>query len=234
MRSSTDDLQSDAPGEPLSSSSSAPSSGIGDGSMDGLIPARTVVLHGEVQTSAGMFRKKKEYLVLTETHIIRFKSQAKAAEAFKVIPPSGGKAQGVKHGTMPSVGSHSELDLQTLSDSSGEKDGRVPLRQVVAVHRLDDGKPYFAIDVSYLDEESQQASAMTLQFGNPVERDVWLKNIRSAAKETRFQQQHTISPFNIENAARVIERDHDYDPSNCAIYKVVQRAASWKVWSIFF
>lgn len=44
--------------------------------------SRHVLQHGEVQTSSSMFRKKKEYLVLTETHLIRFKSQAKASDAF--------------------------------------------------------------------------------------------------------------------------------------------------------
>lgn len=43
---------------------------------------RQVLHHGEVQTSSSMFRKKKEYLVLTETHLMRFKNQQKAAEAF--------------------------------------------------------------------------------------------------------------------------------------------------------
>lgn len=43
---------------------------------------RHVLRHGEVQTSSSMFRKKKEYLVLTECHIVRFKSQLKASEVF--------------------------------------------------------------------------------------------------------------------------------------------------------
>lgn len=42
---------------------------------------KLVLHHGEVQTSSSMFRKKKEYLALTETHIIRYKSQAKASES---------------------------------------------------------------------------------------------------------------------------------------------------------
>jgi hypothetical protein len=41
-----------------------------------------VLHHGEVQTSSSMFRKKKEYLVLTESHLMRFKSHQKAADAF--------------------------------------------------------------------------------------------------------------------------------------------------------
>ena len=226
VRSSSDEKSGDATGDMISTPSSATSFGFGDGNMDGQTPSRTVLLHGEVQTSAGMFRKKKEYLVLTETHVIRYKSQVRAAETFKVVPYPSGKPQGPKHGSVPSAGSQS--DLQTLSDSSGDKDGRVPLRQVVAVHRLDDGKPYFAIEVCYLDEESAQSSAVTLQYSNPEERDVWLKNIRNSSGDARLREQNTISAFNLENAARIIERDHDYDPANCAIYKAVQRQSASK------
>lgn len=220
-------------GEPLSSTSSKAPSLVFDHAVDGASPPmRAVLLHGEVQTSAGMFRKKKEYLVLTEVHIIRYKSQLKAAETFKTIPhPSGGRSptvirHGSGHGSMASIGSQSEL--QTLSDSSGDKHGRVPLRQVVAVHKIDDGKPYFALEVCYLDEESGQASVMTLQFGNPDERDVWLKRIRDAVNDARLREVTYITPFNLENAARIVERDNDYDPANCAIFKVVQRQVAAK------
>lgn len=222
------DAHDDYAGEPLSatSTSTAGSMSIGDATMETLMPSRTVLMHGEVQTSAGMFRKKKEYLVLTEAMILRFKSQAKASEVFKSIPGAAGRSPGMRHGHIPSVGSSS--DLQSVSESSGDKDGRISLRQVVAVYRLDDGKPYFAIELCYLDEESAQSSATTLQFGNPEERDVWLRCIRRANSEMRLEDPTQISPFNLENAARIIERDHDYDPANCAIYKVVQRQSAGK------
>lgn len=211
--------------EPVSASSlKAPSIGGGDAAADGTPPAKTVIMHGEVQTSAGMFRKKKEYLVLTETHILRYKSEAKAADLFRTIPHPVGRSPTVRHGSMQSFGSQS--DLQSLSDSSGDKDGRVPLRQVVAVQVLDDGKPYFAIEACYLDEESGQASTLTMQFGNPEERDVWLRALRAAVKDARIRGSSGISSYNLENAARIIERDQDYDPANCAIYKVVQRTSS--------
>jgi hypothetical protein len=42
-----------------------------------------VICHGEVQTRSSLLRQnKKEYMVLTETHLVRFKSYQKAAEAF--------------------------------------------------------------------------------------------------------------------------------------------------------
>jgi len=37
----------------------------------------TVLYDGEVQTTSSMFRKKKEYLVLTDRHLVRFKSQSR-------------------------------------------------------------------------------------------------------------------------------------------------------------
>ena len=209
-------------GEPLSATSTGATS-LGD-MMEALTPTKTVLLHGDVQTSGGVFRKKKEYLVLTETHIIRCKSQAKAAESFSSIPHPSGRHQGIKHGQMSSLGSQS--DLRSESESSGDRGGRINLRQIVAVYQGDDGKPWFALEICYLDEESAQSSAMTLQFHGSDERDVWLKNVRSSANNARSRQSVYISAFNIENAARIVERDHDYDPANCAIYKVVQRASS--------
>lgn len=234
VRSSSDELMPNGGyyGEPLSSTSSKAPSFVFDHTVDGAAPPmRAVMMHGEVQTSAGMFRKKKEYLVLTEVHIIRYKSQLKAAETFKTIPhPAGGRSpvirHGSGHGSMASIGSQSEL--QTLSDSSGDKHGRVPLRQVVAVHKLDDGKPYFALEVCYMDEESGQASAMTLQFNIPEERDVWLRRIRDAVNDARLRETTYITPANLENAARIVERDNDYDQNNCAIFKVVQRQVATK------
>ena len=66
---------------PFTTTSSRPPS-LNWGEWDGLRPGPKVVLHhGEVQTSSSMFRKKKEYLALTETHILRYKSQSKASES---------------------------------------------------------------------------------------------------------------------------------------------------------
>jgi hypothetical protein len=66
---------------PLSASSTRTNSSNFAAAEDAL-RNRQVLMHGEVQTSSSMFRKKKEYLVLTESQLMRFKSQQKAAEAF--------------------------------------------------------------------------------------------------------------------------------------------------------
>ena len=43
---------------------------------------RNVLYHGEVQISSSKFRKKRDYLVLTSSNLVRFKSLQKAAENF--------------------------------------------------------------------------------------------------------------------------------------------------------
>lgn len=54
-------------------------------------------MHGEVQTTTGMFRKKKEYLVLTEQSMTRYKSQAKASEFYSSIPNPIGRSPAGRH-----------------------------------------------------------------------------------------------------------------------------------------
>ena len=70
---------------PLTASSSRPPSLFWPDADAALQPHRSapnlLLHHGEVQTSSSMFRKKKEYLALTDTYILRYKSQAKAAES---------------------------------------------------------------------------------------------------------------------------------------------------------
>lgn len=61
--------------EPLSATSTHTSAGFGE-YLGEDIRDRQVVHHGEVQTSSSMFRKKKEYLVLTEKHLVRFKTHS--------------------------------------------------------------------------------------------------------------------------------------------------------------
>ena len=100
---------------------------------------------------------------------------------------------------------------------------RILLKQVVAVYRLDDGRPYFAIEVVYLDDDVNQASTMIIQLSDPDERDAWLASIREASNRIRLLNSNPISPYNSHLAARLVEREQDYDPSRYAIYKVVLR-----------
>ncbi|KAL9076879.1 MAG: hypothetical protein Q9157_003514 [Trypethelium eluteriae] len=204
-----------------SNSSHSPSS-IWDGQDE---QEKNVLHHGEVQTSSGMFRKKKEYLVITDTHIMRFKSQAKAAESFSVIPSMLGRSQTKRHSSVPSAGS--AQDLQSLNSSdSGERDIGIPLRQVIAVHHVDDGRPFFTIEIDHLDDDCTNASCMSLQLSEPEERDLWLNVIRNAASNARLTDSRPSPRHVLNRNASVVERNNDYDPNSFDLYRIAQRPVS--------
>ena len=185
--------------------------------------AKNVLHHGEVQTSSGMFRKKKEYLVITDSHIVRFKGQIKASEVFGVIPSPLGRSQTKRHSSATSGGSAQDLQSLNSSDSAGERDAGIPLRHVAAVYRVDDGRPFFTIEIDYLDDDCITASCMSLQLSDPEERDLWLNVIRNAASNARLTDSRSIPHSVLKRAAFFVERNNDYDPDSFNLYKVVQR-----------
>ncbi|CAO2649658.1 Nn.00g070430.m01.CDS01 [Neocucurbitaria sp. VM-36] len=207
--------------EPLSATSTRTSTGFGE-YLGEDVRKTQALQYGEVQTSSSMFRKKREYLVLTETHLIRYKNHAKAIEAFPTIPSSYSRANSYRHSQTASTGSSHELQ-SLASETSGDRDHGIPLRHIVAVYHLDDGRPHFALELFYLDEETNQASSMTLQFGDPEEMHAWLIKIREAANRARLADANPLSAHNSHLAARVVEAERDYVPPNYAIYKVVLR-----------
>ena len=182
------------------------------------VSGMVVLHHGEVQMTAGIFRKKSLYLVLTDTHLLRFKSQAKAADVFPSIPASLGRSNTMRHSRMSSSGSLYELQI------SAEAHFSVPLHNIVAAYKLDDGRPYFSIEIAYLDEASNNASAMTLQCNDPRESDGWLSVLRAAIRNSRLTDPLPFEKKTIEYVARAMEYESDYDPQHFRMFKVVTRA----------
>lgn len=177
----------------------------------------TVLHHGEIQSIGGMFRKRSQYLVLTETHLVRFKSQTGASEIFPSIPAVLGKSNSNRHSRLSSSGSLHDLH-------SSENYYAVRLNQIVTIHKLDDGRPYFSIEIAHMDDESNHASALNLQLSDPRESDLWLTCIRSTAEKARLLDPLPFTQNLVEYTARALEQERDYDPSQFHMFKVVQRA----------
>lgn len=182
---------------------------------------RTVRQHGEVQTTGGMFRKRSQYLVLTDTHLVRFKSQARAADTFPSIPASVGRSNTMRHSSMASISSLQDIQ----SSGSSESYQGVPLHQIIAVYKLDDGKPYFSIEIAHMNEETNLVSSMTMQLSDPRESEVWLSSIRKAAADARLVDPVPFCQRSVEYVARTLEHERDYDPNHFRMFRVVQRAA---------
>jgi hypothetical protein len=184
---------------------------------------KNVLYHGEVQTESGMFRKKKEYLVLTDSHLIRFKSQSRASEAFPSIPHAYGRAGGTRHLSTTSVGSLQEVQ-SNHSHTSAEGENRVPLSQIVTAYRVEDGRPFFTTEVVYLDEEYHGVGSIQLMLYDPTDADLWLSSIRGAAQKARLLQEEPFPARIIKYLVRILEGLHDYDPNHFQVFRVVRRA----------
>ena len=181
--------------------------------------ANMIVLHhGEVQMTGGVFRKKTQYLVLTNTHILRFKSKERASEVFPSIPASLGRSNTLRHSRIGSFGSLPEIHISVDAHLA------MPLDQVVAVYKLDDGRPYFSIDIAHLDELSNSSTTMTLQLSDPRESDLWLTTMRAAITKSRLMEPLDFEQKAIEYVARVLEYEFDYDPRQFRMFKVVKRS----------
>ena len=122
---------------------------------------------------------------------------------------------------MSSSGSLHELHTST----SSEGHHGIPLSHIVAVWRLEDGKPYFSIQIAHLYEDTHQASDTTLQLHDPRDCDLWLSSIRGAVMKDRLANPQSFSQSFVEYTARALEQERDYDPSQFRMFKVVQRAS---------
>ena len=165
-----------------------------------------------------MFRKRSQYLVLTDTHLVRFKSQTGASELFPSIPAVLGKSNSIRHSRLSSSGS--------LHDLHAPSEGyyAIRLNHIVAIHKLDDGRPYFSIEIAHLDQETNYASAIILQLSDPRESDLWLTCIRATAEKARLVDPLPFTQKLIEYTARALEHEQDYEPGHFHMFKVVQRA----------
>ena len=179
----------------------------------------TMLQHGEVQTSGHMFRKRVQYLVLTNTHLMRFKNKSKAAETFPAIPSSIGRGGAAHHTRMSSGSSVPE------SYVSADPSSTIALHNVVAVYKLDDGRPYFTLEIAAYDEASNHVSTILIQLNDPRESELWMTSLRAAIIKVRLT---TNAPFGrkaVEYAARALECESDYDPNRFRMFTVAQRAS---------
>lgn len=192
---------------------------------------RNVQLHGEVQTTSGLFRKKKEYLVLTDTHLLRYKSQAKAADAFPnaSISPSHSRSNTMRQSSTASIGSIH--DLQSLR-SHGSVDGSenaILLRHVIATYRNDqEGKNIWTADIVHLDEDNNSPGSLQITLATRNDADIWHSSIRAASQKARLIDPQSYPPRVVEYLVRIVTAANDFDPQSFNVFRVVRRLGSGK------
>lgn len=193
--------------------------GDGDWPVKGLF-GNTVKRAAEMQvTGTSVFRKRSQYVVLTESHLIRFKSQSKASEMFPIIP-HGGKNSIPRSSPVAALGPYSDTQMSAYMDITQG----VPLDEVIAIYKIEDPRPFLTLEVSYLDERGKRASSLQLNLNGPREAEAWMLAIRENAKARRAQTTGKYPQRVLEYLARALEKERDYDPLHFRVFKVVQRA----------
>jgi len=195
-----------------------------DGAEHG-IRSMTVLHHGEVQTTSGMFRKKKEYLVLTDTHLFRLKNASRASDIFPQVPPVFGRSATTRHPSTASISSIPQDVQSSTSQTSTEGENRIPLGQIVTAFRVDDGKPFFTTEVVYLDEEANGAGCLQLILHDPKEADLWHTSIRGAAQKVRMLRKEPYPRRVVDYLVEVVAQASDFDADHFKIFRVVRRPA---------
>ncbi|KAJ5719625.1 hypothetical protein N7493_007203 [Penicillium malachiteum] len=183
----------------------------------------SILHYGDIQTTGGMWKRKSQYLVLTDSHLVRFKNHSKATEAFPSIPPSFNARAPASH--RQSVASISSLqDMQMMV--STEVSIGIPLNSIIAVYMLEDARLSPTVEVAYLDERTHKASLIQMQTPDPQELNLWMVGIRQAAQLSRSNDPLPFDRGAVEYVTRMLEHERDYDPTSFRMFRVIQIASS--------
>ncbi|KAI1104232.1 RNI-like protein [Jackrogersella minutella] len=207
-KSSTDDTE-------RGSTSTRPTSPSGTGSIcasisgDGL----AIIKSGPLQPEASILKSKKQFLVLTPSALIRFKSRSAAVERFPQISALGGGVDALtpveSSSSLRDLGAHGEL--------------YVPLEKIVSVFNNEGTRPSFGIEVWWSDSKGAAFTCLQLDFSLPGDRDEWLKRIRQTIKirTKSCLEDSTSSEFELE--LKRLLRTWQGEHAQMEIYPVVPR-----------
>lgn len=178
--------------------------------------SKRILYAGEALSSGGLLRRKKEYFVLTDSELLRFKSHQKAVEAM-----------GHQEELMARSPTGRTASYGSIHDMATTRNVVTLLSQIIAVYQpkttfdLDGNSNYLTID--YLDESGMTAST-TLQLPSIHDATKWLVNLTKATYGAQISTDMTEIPDEMmDYVARRVEAEKDYVPGHFKVFRVVQR-----------
>ena len=193
-----------------------------------------VIHHGDVQTTGGMWRRRSQYLVLTNTHLIRFKSQSKAVDVFPSIVANCSSSR--SHHQQPPLNNRQSSisiaanSIQDSTNAYGDAAAAIPLHSIIAIYLLEDtgraGATTTTVELAYLDERAHKAALIQMHTPDAQDLNMWMAGIRSAAQLARSANPLPIDQTSIDSVVNVLEHERDYDPSTFRIFRVLQMAST--------
>jgi hypothetical protein len=155
-----------------------------------------ILHHGEAQITHSGWRKKYEYLVLTECYLFRFKSAKKASEMFPWILPAHAhmyrpeSSQGIipVQDVEPSSGTESPTDL-----SSG-KSTAISLQDIIATQFISDNRVRVGIEVVRHSQSQKSSSSLSIYVDRVGGQPHWIESLNCAAQNAQRNRGNTTSP----------------------------------------
>ncbi|KAK8081433.1 RNI-like protein [Apiospora saccharicola] len=190
-----------------------------------------VIKAGPLHHESTLLKTKKEFLVLTPSLLLRFKSRNAALDQFPQlssqlsVPPTAAES-----GLSPVDSVMSLRDFAAGSGSgSSSKHGaelQIPLETVVTAFKEEGAKPCFGIEVWWKDQiDGSTFTSTELDFNLPDERDEWLKHIRLAVKQRArsFLEDQTSSDVEADFAQILAAQSPQHGNVRPEIFPVVPR-----------
>ncbi|RYC61100.1 hypothetical protein CHU98_g5108 [Xylaria longipes] len=175
--------------------------------------AGPVIKFGALQPEPSILKPKREYLVLTPSALLKFKSRSAAEQQFPAIST-------VEQGLSPLSPVESHASLKDLSNNA---ETSVPLEKIVSVFKDEGTRPSFGLEIWWKGTNTHIFTSSEFDFHRPDERDDWLKQIRQAAKARARAVGEERAPPEIEVCfAPILGARHERD-GPIEIYPVVPR-----------
>jgi len=173
-----------------------------------------VIYHGEAQTQRSLWNKSKEYLVLTEKYLYRYKSRNRAAAMFHDI--SKQKRHLMRAQSTPPGGlAFASPILESPGLSWGElpeQGSCIELHHVFAVCISCDSKPHFALALYWFNDLVMRPCVLNLVFQDRGSGDQWLAHISKQALQAGSR---------LESRSHWIQ-DEDLDGDDYTAFRIVK------------
>jgi Ran GTPase-activating protein (RanGAP) involved in mRNA processing and transport len=149
-----------------------------------------VLHHGEAQLNSAAFRRKTEYLVLTERFLVRFKTSKLAAQTFPWLLPAQAHMQRSQsqnlHDHDLSSGHESPTDL------SSRKTSIVPLQEVIATEITSTDRNRLALNV--ITHASCHKTSNLIQVDHTGGAPHWIESISPNSRSVQEQKGNLLTP----------------------------------------
>ena len=183
-----------------------------------------IMIHGEIEVSSpatkalGHVNHKRQYAVLMAHQLIRFKSKLQASQWIPSL-----KVVDFEESSLQMVRSKSSLVGDSASISANDI-FVIDLTQVVSVYNLDDGRPYFTIDIAGLESrlgEGPSSWVVTMHIEEPQVFESWLHCLRDACAHAAQERGWDDESILFTHATKMMHQDSLTYSSN--VFGVVQR-----------